>query len=357
MWRSNSLTERLNLDFPIFSAPMTPHAPPALAAEVSNAGGLGGLGLTGFSSEDAELRIAQFRERSTRSLAVNFLLWPDWGDLSMKGGRTRERLQPLYDSNKLGAVPVPSVPAGGISPAHMDVLRRTRPQVVSFHFGLPDPEVLLEVKALGAMVFGCATTVAEARLLETGGADVIIAQGTEAGGHRGTFTDVGFGQQVGLFSLLPQVVDAVSVPVVAAGGVSDGRTIAAALMLGASAVHLGTAFLGCDEALVPDTYRTALRDASDTSTTVTRAITGRPARMIRNRVVSELGDLESDAYPFPAQYRLIRPLWENGDGTLLPLFAGQSAALVRGGVAKDLIATLVAETDQCLAQFSGRGLV
>lgn len=350
MWKKNSLTERLDLDFPIFSAPMTPHAPPTLAAEVSNAGGLGGLGMSGFSAEDVESRIAQFRELSRRSLNVNFLLWPDWGDLSLKGGRTRARLQALYDNSKLGPVPVPRVPAGGISPAHMEVLRRTRPQVVSFHFGLPDPEILLEVKALDAMVFGCATTVAEARLLEAAGADVIIAQGTEAGGHRGTFTDVDFGQQVGLFSLLPQVVDAVSVPVVAAGGVADGRTIAAALMLGASAVHIGTAFLACAEALVPEAYRTALRNASDTSTTVTRTMTGRPARMIRNRIVDDFSDLGSDVYPFPAQFRLIKPLGESGDGDMLPLFAGQSAALARGGTAKDLIATLVAETDRCLAR-------
>jgi nitronate monooxygenase len=352
MWQRNSLTEQLGLDFPIFSAPMTPHAPPLLAAEVSNAGGLGGLGLTGFSPEDAESRIAQFRERSRRSLNVNFLLWPDWGDLSMKGGRTRERLQPLYDGKNLGPVPIPAVPAGGVSPRHMEVLRRTRPQVVSFHFGLPDPETVLQIKALGAMVFGCATTVAEARLLESGGADVIIAQGTEAGGHRGTFTDVAFDRQVGLFSLLPQVVDAVSVPVVAAGGIADGRAIAAALMLGASAVHIGTAFLNCTEALLSREYRTALRDADDTSTAVSRALTGRPARMIRNRIFNELIDLEGDAYPFPAQHRLIRPLGETGDRELTQLFAGQSAALAREGTAKNLIETLVAETDHCLERFA-----
>jgi nitronate monooxygenase len=121
-------------------------------------------------------------------------------------------------------------------------------------------------------------------------------------------------------------------------------------MLGASAVHIGTAFLACAEALVPDAYRTALRNASDTSTTVTRAITGRPARMIRNWIVDELSDLEGDAYPFPAQFRLIKPLGETGDGRKLPLFAGQSAALAREGAAKDLMATLVAETDHCLAR-------
>ncbi len=352
MWFKNRLTERLQLDWPIFSAAMAPFASPSLAAGVSNAGGLGGLGLTNTTAEESERRIANFRQQSGRSLNVNFLLWPDLGDLTSSGGTTRVHLQPYYDTNNLGPVPVPHPPAGGISPAHLEVLKRTKPEVVSFHFGLPDQSLLRDVKAFGAMVFGCATTVAEARALEAGGVDAIIAQGTEAGGHRGTFTEYDYTQQAGLFALLPQVVDAVSVPVIAAGGISDGRGIAAALMLGASAAHIGTAFLRCSEADVPDAHRAAIRDAADTSTRVTRAVTGKPARMIVNRLVTELAGIEGEAYPFPAQRFLTKPLGEGGDREFLPLYAGQSAALGRDTNAADLMARLAAETDRCLKGFS-----
>jgi nitronate monooxygenase len=348
MWFRNRLTERLSLDWPIFSAAMTPFATPSLAASVSNAGGLGGLGLTGFSAEDAARRIAGFRQQSGRSLNANFLNWPAPGDLSTTGATMRGRLQPYFDAKGLGTVPIPQVPAGGISPAHMALLQETKPEVVSFHFGLPVTEQLSQIKAFGAMVFACATTVAEARALEAQGADAIIAQGTEAGGHRGTFTGLELSEQAGLFSLLPQVVDAVSVPVIAAGGIADGRTIAAAFMLGASAVHLGTAFLSCPEADIPDAHRAALRNATDTGTKVTRVITGKPARYIKNRLVNELADLEDEAYPFPAQARVTKPLGEDGDPEFLPLYAGQSARLGREKSASELMAILVQETEHCL---------
>lgn len=351
MWPKSELTERLDIDWPIFSAAMTPFATPSLAAAVSEAGGLGGLGMTSFSAEDAERRIAGFRQQTGRSLNANFLNWPEPGDLTETSKPTRERLQRYFDEKQLGQVPVPEAPAGGISPAHMDVLKRTRPEVVSFHFGLPDGQQIQELKQFGAMIFACASTVAEARALEAEGADAIIAQGTEAGGHRGTFTGVNTSEQAGLFSLLPQVVDAVSVPVIAAGGIADGRTIFAALALGAKAVHVGTAFLGCAEADIPDLHRAAILNADETSTKVTKVMSGRPARMIRNRLIDEMADMEETAVPFPAQLRMTKPLGGDNDPEFLPLYAGQSAALVRETSAKDLVERLVAETEQCMRKF------
>src|SRR5438270_1112606 len=158
------------------------------------------------------------------------------------------------------------------------------PEVVSFHFGLPDPEVVQTLKAAGMFIISSATTVAEARKLEQSGVDAIIAQGIEAGGHRATFTDIDISMQPGLFALLPQIVDAVDVPIIAAGGVADGRTAAAAFMLGASAVQLGTAFLRCEETNMEDAHRAALRKADESCTVVTDMVSGRPARFIRNRL-------------------------------------------------------------------------
>lgn len=352
MWPHNALTERLGLDWPILSAPMTPFASPALAASVSNAGGLGGLGLTGFSLADATRRIATFRQQSGRSLNANLLIWPALGDLPEVDRSMRERLQGMYDLKGLGTLPELVGAGNEFGPEHLALFEAIRPEAVSFHFGLPCADMVQAIKALGAFVMSSATTVAEARALEAGGADAIIAQGTEAGGHRGTFSETDVSRQSGLISLLPQVVDAVGVPVIAAGGIVDGRSIAAAFMLGATGVQVGTAFLRCAEADISDAHRAALRDADDTNTRVTRLVTGRPARMIANQLTDTLGDLEAAALPFPAQSELTAPLAAGDDRDFLPLYASQSVALTRETSAADLMATLAEETERRLKAFA-----
>jgi nitronate monooxygenase len=269
MWPQNALTERLDIRWPILQAPMGWLSTPTLAAAVSNAGGLGGIGMWGFSAEDAERRIAGFRQQSGGSLNVNYPLWPEPGITADVADPMRKRLQAHYDAKGLGPVPKPEGAASDVSPEHLAMVLRAKPQMVSFHFGLPKQEVVDAIKGAGIFVISSATTVAEAKMLERRGIDAVIAQGTEAGGHRGTFTGVDMSMQPGLFALLPQVVDAVRVPVIAAGGIADGRTVAAALVLGASAVQLGTAFLRCEEANVLDAHRAALREATDACTIVT----------------------------------------------------------------------------------------
>lgn len=352
MWPSNRLTERLNLKYPIIQAPMGSASTPALAAAVTNAGGLGGLGMWGRTAEQAGRRIAGFRQQSGGSLNVNYPIWPDPRCPPETGEAMRGHLQAHYDRHGLGAVPQPQGEASEVGPEHLALLLATRPEVVSFHFGLPEPDAIAAIKAAGSFIISSATTVAEARLLEARGIDAVIAQGTEAGGHRATFTGIDISMQPGLFSLLPQIVDAVKVPVIAAGGIADGRTAAAAFMLGASAVQVGTAFLRCEEAEVRDAHRAALADASDACTVVTDVISGRPCRYIRNRMLDDLVASGLQPLPVPAQQSLTAPLAGTGERDWTALACGQSAALAQDTHAAGLVERLAAETMQRLHAYA-----
>ena len=351
MWPANALTKRLNLKWPILQAPMGSASTPGLAAAVTNAGGLGGLGMWGRSADQAARRIAGFRQQSGGSLNVNYPIWPDPRCAPEISVGMRQHLQAQYDAHGLGQVPEPAGEASDVGHEHTALMLETRPEVVSFHFGLPEPEVILALRSAGICILSSATTVAEARLLEQRGVDAIIAQGTEAGGHRATFTGIDISMQPGLFSLLPQVVDAVRIPVVAAGGVADGRTAAAAFMLGASAVQVGTAFLRCEEADVRDAHRTALAEADDACTVVTDVISGRPCRYIRNKLIDDLVASGLKPLPVPAQQSLTRRLGDTGNREWTALTSGQSAALAKATKAAELIERLADETTRRLRAF------
>lgn len=353
MWPTNALTERLKLKVPILQAPMGAYTTPSLAAAVSNAGGLGGLGMFGCSAEEAERRIAGFRQQSGGSLNVNYLLSPEPTATPEEIEGVRQALQAHFDAKGLGPVVVPKAAAGEVSAEHLAMLLRLKPEMVSFHFGLPPVEIVRAIRAAGIFVISSATTVAEARRLEAQGVDAIVAQGTEAGGHRGTFTGVDTSMQPGLFALLPQIADAVKVPVIAAGGIADGRTVAAAMILGASAVQVGTAFLRCEEANVPDVHRGALAKADDASTVVTDVLTGKPARFIRNKLIDDLVASGVRPLQFPLQLGATAPLRNVGDAEVAVLFSGQSAALTRGAKAGDLVAWLATEAERHLRRFGG----
>jgi nitronate monooxygenase len=324
---------------------------PGLAAAVTNAGGLGGLGMWNRTAEQAARRIAGFRQQSGGSVNINYPIWPDPRSDPGTTEAMRQHLQSQYDAFGLGAAPEPQGQVSDVGPDHVALLLDTKPEVVSFHFGLPEPEVVQALKVAGVFLMSSATTVREARMLEAAGMDAIIAQGTEAGGHRATFTGVDIGMQPGLFALLPQIVDAVGVPVIAAGGVADGRTAAAAFMLGASAVQLGTAFLLCEEAEVRDAHRAALAKAGDACTVVTDVISGRPCRYIRNEMIDDLTRSGLQPLPVPAQQSLTQPLAGSGKTDWTALTSGQSAALARQTTAAELVDRLAEETTRRLQAF------
>jgi nitronate monooxygenase len=346
IWPRTDLLDLFGITHPIIQAPMSGFGGPALVAAVSNAGALGSFGCGALPNETARDQIQEIRRATNRPFNLNFFAHPAPRIDADVTRRVRERLSGYYNEFDLGAVPEPSNPLPLFDEERLQLVLDLRPPVVSFHFGLPPADKLTRVKQTGAVVLCSATTVAEARKLEAEGADCIIAQGFEAGGQRGTFTAGDGAGLIGTMALVPQVVDAVRIPVIAAGGIADGRGIAAAFALGASGVQIGTAFLGCPEATVPDVYRDALHRAADEDTRLTRVFTGRPARVLHNRLTDELGDEE--ALEFPAQASLTRPLMQTSSGSaraaFTPLWAGQGAPLIRDLPAAKLIDKLAIES-------------
>jgi nitronate monooxygenase len=341
------LKELFGVERPIIQAPMAGVQLSALAIAVSNAGGLGSLPCAVLTPQAMRDELARIKSQTTRPYNVNFFVHVPPAPDAAREARWRAALAPYY--REYGVDP-DSVPAGpGRAPFSnetADVLEEFKPAVVSFHFGLPSPELLARVKAMGAKVLACATTVDEARWLEARGVDAIVAQGLEAGGHRGIFLGDDLTTQVGTFALLPQVVAAVKVPVIAAGGIADAKGVVAALSLGAVGVQVGTAFLLCPEATTSAVHRAALKSEAARHTTLTNLFTGRPARGIVNRIMKELGAI-SDAPPqFPLATSGIAPLRAlaeaKGSGDFSPLWSGQNAAGCREIGAAEMVRELAA---------------
>ncbi len=332
-WPNRRLLDRLKIEHPIVQAPMGGHVSLDMPAAVSAAGGLGSFPTTGLTPAQLREGVGKIRAKSAKPINLNFFCnaIPQRDEASESAWR--QRLAPYYV--ELGVDP-PAAPAHVLMPfgAEMcDAVVELKPDVVSFHFGLPEKSLVDRIKAAGCMVFSSATTVAEARWLEDHGADAVIAQGVEAGGHRGMFLTADLNSQVGTLALVPQVVDAVRVPVIAAGGIADGRGIAAALTLGASAVQMGTAYLLCPEAHITALHRAALKSARDKVTVITNVLTGRPARVFMNRIVRELGPLATGVPSFPLPAYGLFPLKEKaeslGSTDFSGLYAGQAAALAQ----------------------------
>ena len=334
------VTELLGIEHPVLQAPMASAATPALAAAVSEAGGLGALGSSMLPVDELRRQTAELRELTQQPFQLNFFCHepPEVsGDIA---DRAREYFAPLYDELGIGDPPQPSAPAVEFDEARLEALLDLRPPVVSFHFGLPPRDVMEAIRGTGMRVLASATTVAEARHLEDHGVDAVVAQGAEAGGHRGSFLVEGDDGPVGTLALVPQVVDAVDVPVIAAGGIADGRGLAAVLALGAGAAQIGTAFLPCPESGISPVYREALRDARADGTIVTRAVSGRPARALRNRLTQEL----SGVLPYPAQLSLTAPLLasEAAGAEFQAMWSGQAAALATEAPAAEVVAAIAA---------------
>jgi nitronate monooxygenase len=250
-------------------------------------------------------------------------------------GPMHEALKQYYAEFGLGEPVAPRAGAPSFNDEMLEALLACAPKVVSFHFGLPKPHAIEALKRTGAKLIGNATNVAEAKALEAGGMDAVVAQGAEAGGHRGAFVGAPHENDMGTMALVPLVVDAVRVPVIAAGGIFDGRGVAAAMMLGASGAQIGSAFLRSPECMVPELHKQALAETPDNATKLTRLFSGRPARSIRNRLVRELAAHEGDAAPFPTQRAVIAPLAkaaaERGSADFMQLWSGQAG--LRAGAA------------------------
>lgn len=342
-----NLLQRLGIGLPIVQAPMAGVQGSALAAAVSEAGGLGSLPCAMLSTEQIRAEIEAIRARTARPFNVNFFCHAPPEPSAEREAAWRAALAPYHAAFGIDADAIPAGP--GRRPFDADaaaLLEAQRPPVVSFHFGLPPADLLARVKATGAFVMSSATTVDEARWLEAHGADAVIAQGLEAGGHRGLFLTDDLTTQVGTFALLPQVVRAVRVPVVAAGGVADATGVAALLALGAAAVQVGTAYLLCPEATTSAVHRAALAGDAARHTALTNLFTGRPARGIVNRLMRELGPISAAAPAFPLATAAVAPLRaaaeRAGSGDFSPLWSGQNAGGCRAVPAAQLTGDLAA---------------
>jgi nitronate monooxygenase len=348
MWPDRRLLDLFKIEYPIVLAPMAGAIDFELAAAVAEAGGLGSLPFAMLNADQARDQIAKYRARTNKPVNLNFFCHKPPQLNNARETRWRERLKPYYE--ELGVDPAAPVPTSMRSPfddAFCCMVEDLKPEIVSFHFGLPEDTLFARVKSADCVTMSSATTVAEAQWLEAHGVDVVIAQGFEAGGHRGIFLSADLNAQVGTFALVPQIVDAVKVPVVAAGAIGDARGIAAAFMLGAAAVQVGSAYLHCPESKVSAPHRAALAEARDDCTTVTNLMTGRPARGFVNRLIREAGPISDAAPEFPLATGALMPLRAKaeakGSGDFSAMWAGQSAALGRAIPAAEATRKLAAE--------------
>jgi nitronate monooxygenase len=344
------LQKLLGTELPIIQAPMAGVQASALAIAVCNAGGLGSLPCAMLGADAMRQELAAIRAQTSRPFNVNFFCHAPPEPNAGREAAWQAALSPYFAQFGIEANTIPAGPGRRPFDAETaDLLAEFKPAVVSFHFGLPPPELLARVRSWGAKVLSSATTVDEARWLAAQGVDAVIAQGLEAGGHRGMFLTGDLNTQVGTMALVPQIVRAVRVPVIAAGGIADARGVAAAMALGAAGVQVGTAYLLCDEASISAVHRAALQSDAARVTALTNLFTGRPARGIVNRIMRELGPISAAAPAFPLATAAIAPLRakaeSQGSGEFSPLWAGQNASACRAVSA----ATLTRELAGALA--------
>ena len=358
MWPDRRFLDLVKTEFPIVLAPMAGAIDAELVIAAAQGGALGSLPCAMLTAEKAREQVHVIRQRVSAPINMNFFCHRAVDADPKREAGWKARLGAYYSEFELDpAAPVNTANRAPFDAAFCAVVEELKPEVVSFHFGLPSPDLVKRVKAVGAVVMSSATTVKEAIWLEESGADVIIAQGAEAGGHRGMFLTENIAEQPGTFALVPQVVDAVKVPVVAAGGIADGRGIAAAFALGASGVQIGTAYLRCPESKVVAPARAALAQASDESTVITNVMTGRPARGVANRVMREVGPISPDAPAFPHAATALGPLKaaaeKLGRVDFTSLWAGQAVRLGRDMPATELTRALAGGALARMAQMAG----
>ena len=321
----------LGIRLPIIQAPMAGVQGSALAVAVSTAGGLGSLPCAMLDLDGVRRELAAIRAQTTRPFNVNFFCHTPPAPSIDRESAWRTALSPYFAEYGIDVTAIPAAAARSpFSREVVDVIEAFEPPVVSFHFGLPPDDLLARVRGWGAKILSSATTVGEARWLEARGVDAVIAQGIEAGGHRAMFLSEDLDTQLGTFALVPQIVQSVGVPVIAAGGIADAKGVAAAMALGAAGVQVGTAYLLCAEATTSAVHRAALKSEAARTTAITNIFTGRPARGIVNRIMRELGPISAAAPAFPLAAPAMAPLRARaeglGSGDFSPLWAGQNTS-------------------------------
>ncbi|MGV3488800.1 MAG: NAD(P)H-dependent flavin oxidoreductase [Tuberibacillus sp.] len=358
MWTNNHLTKLLGIKYPIIQAGMAGGATtPELVAAVSNAGGLGTLGAGYLTPEAIREAIHRIRQLTNRPFAVNLMVVEHAEGDALQIENMKNVLKGFEDDlgepltfNHMNTDPQPF-------DEQLNVVIEEKVPMFSFTFGIPGRESIERLKANGTIIMGTATTVRESIALEAAGVDVIVAQGSEAGGHRGTFLVTNDKAMVGAMALVPQMVDRVHIPVIASGGIMDGRGIVASLVLGASGVQMGTAFLTCDESGIHSIYKEAILHASDDQTVVTRAFSGKAARGIENKFIRVMQAYESGILPYPIQNALTNPLRNAAkklnDPEFMSLWAGQAASLSKKVSASILVEDLVQDVEKVLDSFFG----
>ncbi|MDB5633053.1 MAG: 2-nitropropane dioxygenase [Tardiphaga sp.] len=358
MWPDRRLIDLFKIEFPIVQAPMAGTHDVDLVMAAAQGGALGSLPCAMLSADKAREQVNIFRQRVSAPINLNFFCHTAVdADIKREAG-WKKRLSSYYSEFGLDpAAPINAANRAPFDDAMCALVEELKPEVVSFHFGLPDQTLLKRVKAAGCIVISSATIVREAVWLEQNGADVIIAQGADAGGHRGMFLTDNLTTQPGTMSLLPQVVDAVKVPVIAAGGIADGRGIAAAFALGAAGVQIGTAFLRCPESTIGAAHRAALAESADDSTVITNVMTGRPARGVINRVMREVGPVSPDAPAFPHAATALSPLKaaaeKLGKVDFSNLWAGQAVHMGGAQPAAELTRALATAALARMGQLAG----
>jgi nitronate monooxygenase len=358
----NRFTKLFGVDLPIIQAPMAGASDVELAIAVSEAGGLGSLPCAMLSADQVRASFQTIQRRTSRPVNLNFFCHRVPKVDIDREREWRECLARYYEELGIDASAPVAVPnRAPFDEAMCDAVVELKPAVVSFHFGVPSTGLLERVRSTGARIISSATTVEEARRLEAEGCDAVIAQGLEAGGHRGMFLATDVTTQVGTIALVPQIVDAIKIPVIASGGIGDARGIVAAFALGAAAVQIGTAYLRCPESRASAIHRKSLQAAREDHTVVTNVITGRPARGIVNRLIREIGPINISAPEFPRAFNAVAPLRakaeERGNGDFSPLWSGQASAMCQEIPAGLLTENLAQESLRLMKQLEANSRI
>lgn len=351
MWNSTRLTDQLSIVYPIVQAGMAGSTTPELVAAISNEGGLGTIGAGYMTLDNLRDEIKAIRNLTNKSFAVNLFVPEDirYNDSDIE--KMQKELKPYYDKYDLKTADVKAHSEQTFLDK-IQLLMDMEVPVASFTFGIPSQSWINELKKKGIITIGTASSVEEARMIEQSGLDMVVAQGYEAGGHKGAFTKT---RSIGTMALIPQIVDSVSIPVIAAGGIMDARGILASLMLGASGVQMGTAFLTTHESKAPNVHKEAIIHAHPEDTTVTKVFSGKSARGIENNFINDLEASVVNILPYPLQNDLTTSIRQsaakNGDTGLLHMWCGQAPTLAKKVNAQGLFREIVAHIDQLILDF------